>query len=195
VHTRRIATFLLGCWIAGSVFMACVAGYNFRAVGDTLAAPREQVRKSVATLGEEPSRLLLRYHSAEINRALFQYWEDAQFFIAIAFAGSLFFGTEKRTAPLIVGGIMVAILAFQHFSLTPDLIASGREIDFPPGNLIQMLHDHVNLLHRVYVGAEGVKLLAGGVLVSYLFAFRTAKRRRRREDNVVDHAHHSHIDR
>ena len=175
--------------------MACVAGYNFHSVSELLNSPMDPVRKSVATLGQEPSRLLLRHHAAEINRTLFDYWEDAQFAIGVLLILFLVLGTERRILPPVICGLMLIILVFQHFNLTPEMIARGREADFPPGDLNQALHTRLALLHRIYVGVEGVKLLAGAVLESYLFAFRTKRRRRRTEDKLIDHPDHSHINR
>jgi hypothetical protein len=194
VHTRRIATFLLGAWIAGSVFMGCVAAFNLRSASDLLSSPMEPVRKSVGALGDESARLLLRHHAAEINRALFDYWEDAQFALGVALGLFLFLGTERRILPAVLCALMLGIVVFQHFGILPELIYRGREADFPPGNAIAAARARVWRLHQVYVGVEIAKLLIGGVLASYLFAFRT-RRRRRAEANLINHPDHSHVNR
>jgi hypothetical protein len=53
------------------------------------------------------------------------------------------------------------------------------------------------LLYQMLVVTEGLKVVIGGVLASYLFVLRTSRRRSgsRREVDVIDHADHSHIDR
>jgi hypothetical protein len=45
------------------------------------------------------------------------------------------------------------------------------------------------------VVSEGLKVIIGGVLASYLFAFRTSRKRTgRREIDTVDNASPSHVD-
>jgi hypothetical protein len=192
VHTRRIATFLLGAWLGGSVFMAFVATYNLRSAGDLLYSPIDSVQQSVRTLGNEPARLLLRHHAAEINRALFRYWENGQLLLGLTLMAFLLLATERRILPPVLCGIMLAVVLFQHFGVIPELIYRGREGDFPPGNTAMGVQTRVWALHQVYVGVECVKLLTGAVLAGFLFAFRT-RRRRRTEDQLINDPDHSHV--
>ena len=91
--------------------------------------------------------------------------------------------------------IKLVVVLFQHFGVTPELIYRGREGDFPPGSTAVGTQTRVWALHQVYVGVECVKLLSGAVLGSYLFAFRTRRRRRRTEDDFINHPDHSHVNR
>src|ERR1043166_7218382 len=51
VHTRRIATFLLGAWISCSLFMAFIAIQNLRSPGAVMSAPIEPRGKVIQKFG------------------------------------------------------------------------------------------------------------------------------------------------
>src|SRR5712692_8460340 len=51
MHFRRLAAFLLGIWLGGSVFMDMVATQNFHSVDRLLAAPSPQVEERIQALG------------------------------------------------------------------------------------------------------------------------------------------------
>ncbi len=61
MHWHRIAGFLAGCSILGSLFMIFVATQNFGTVDRVLAAPPQEAAQMLQTLGPENARLLLRY--------------------------------------------------------------------------------------------------------------------------------------
>ena len=65
MHYSRIAAFLLGGLLLGSLFMAFVATENFRTAGEILKAPPPQAEKMIQQLGEENFRLLLRYQAGD----------------------------------------------------------------------------------------------------------------------------------
>jgi hypothetical protein len=90
-------------------------------------------------------------------------------------------------------GLMLALVLFEHFAITPELAYRGRATDFPPGSAVFGAQARVWALGQVYAGLEAVKLVVGGILASYLFVFRT-RRRVRKEAGVVDRADHSRVD-
>jgi len=190
VHTRRIATFLLGAWISCSLFMAFIAIQNLRSPGAVMSAPIEPAAKLIQSFGQDQAGLLLRHLAAEQNRHYFYLWEQAQILLGLALGGCLILATQRRIFPMVLCGVMLALVLFQHITVTPELAYRGRETDFPPGNAVFGAQARVWALHQVYVGAEAVKLVIGGVLASYLFVFRT-RRRSRKEAAAVNHADHS----
>src|SRR6201986_3884670 len=83
MHRYRIAAFLTGCLILGSLFMIFVATQNFGTVDRVLAAPPHEAAQMVQTLGPENARLLLRYLAGEENRLFFTSWELAQIALGV----------------------------------------------------------------------------------------------------------------
>src|SRR5258708_5087186 len=161
--------------------MAYVAIYNLRSYGEILHPNLPPAAKIVHDLGDEPARLLLRHHAAEINRGLFHSWGKAQIGLGVLLLGALFLGTDRRILPLLLCGIMLAMVLFQYFGVEKELSYRGREVDFPPLNADFHAQQRVWTMHQIYVSVEGVKILTGCVLGGYLFIFR-ARRRRRKEE-------------
>src|ERR1700723_3987668 len=94
LHWHRIAAFLTGCLILGSLFMIFVATQNFGTVDRVLAAPPHEATQMFQTLGPENTRLLLRYLAGEENRLYFTSWELAQIALGAVLRGGLFFAVK-----------------------------------------------------------------------------------------------------
>ena len=94
-----------------------------------------------------------------------------------------------------VCGLMLGLLLFQHFTITPELAFRAAETDFPPGNAAVGPMARMWALQQVYAGVEIAKLIAGCVLATYLFMLRTLRRRRSRDVDSIDHTYHGHINR
>src|SRR5947208_14361422 len=95
MNIRYFACWLLGAWMAGSLFMILVATQNFRSVDRLLAAPGragEQVEK----MGRDEARAFLRYQVSEQNRWYFETWEMAQLALGIA----VLYATFRQSAAL-----------------------------------------------------------------------------------------------
>jgi hypothetical protein len=131
MHHFRIAAFLLGCWLLGSLFITFVATENFNIVDAVLSSPPPEASKMIQTLGDQNARQLLRYLAGEENRGFFQDWELAQLALGTALVGFLLFGIEKRLLAVLAGAMLILTL-FQHFKITPELDWTGRSIDFAP---------------------------------------------------------------
>jgi len=192
MHTRRMATFFLGAWVAGCVFMAVVSVLSLRAPNLVLDVPHPAVNQMQKTLGRDSLALLLRHSASEFSRFLLHRWELAQVLIGVALGVCLFLGTQRRVFPLLLCGIMLAMVLFQY-GVTGELMYRGKETDFPPGSNEIGPTTRYLLLQQVYIGAEIMKLIAASILASFLFVFR-AGRRRGKEIHAIDHADHSHID-
>jgi hypothetical protein len=191
VHTRRVATFLLGIWIGCSLFMSAVAIENNRSPNLVLNGPIEPAGKMVQALGVDQARLLLSHLAAEQTRLYFSLWEDVEIPLALVLAAFLFLATQRRILPLVLCGLMLALVLFEHFAISPELAYRGRATDFPPGSAAFGAQARVWALNQVYAGLETTKLVVGGVLASYLFFFRT-RRYPRKEAELVGHVDRSH---
>ena len=189
-------TFLLGAWLGCSVFMALVVLQNLHASGLVMNSPVEPVTRMIKTLGQDQMTLLLRHQAAQQTRNLYYVWEQAQIVLGLAMGVCLYFATQKRMFSLVLCGIMLSLVMFQFWAVTPELGYRGREMDFPTGGDVSSGMVRVLLLYQVLVATEGLKLIIGGVLASYLFVLRTSRKRSgRRQMDLVDDTDHSHIDR
>jgi hypothetical protein len=194
MHTRRMATFLLGAWLGCSILMDLLTLENLHAPGMVLTTATPHAFTVLSLLSADDATLLLRYEAVEMNRAYAYGWELVELGLAVALLGCLFLGTQKRKLPLALCGIMLLVVAFQHFAITPELAYRGRDTDFPPGNTAFGPQLRLWTMQQIFGGVEGLKLLLGGFLASYLFVFRSGRRVRRQID-AVDHPDHSHVDR
>jgi hypothetical protein len=191
VHTRRVSSFLLGAWLAGSILVGFIAIQSVRLSNMVLNAPIEPAGQLIEKLGYENAGLLLRHAAAEQTRFLEYRWEEAELLLGLALLACLSLATQRRVLPLVLCGIMLVLVLFQHFGVTNEMAYRGRITDFPPGNTAIGPVTRMLLLQQVYFGVEVMKLVAGGVLASFLFMFRTSRRSRKsvRAIGEVDEAH------
>lgn len=183
MHYHRIAAFLAGCWILGSLFMMFVATQNFQAVDRVLAAPDESAAPLIQTLGTGNSRVLLRQLVADENAFYFESWELAEIVLGLLLAGFLLFGCRQQVlAGLAVA--MVALAAFQHFRVTPEMIAMARSLE-PASSGADF-----GRLHALYGILEIVKLgLAVGIAAAIIPRWRSRSQPGTAPDPAGLHAH------
>jgi hypothetical protein len=192
MHTRRLATFLLGAWLGGSLLVILLQAANLRLAGSLLSTPSPQAAAFVKKV--EPQQdiaVMMRYQAAEQNRRSSEVWEDVQVGLALALGATLFLGTQRRIFPLALCALMLLMLLFEHLGISPELAFRGREADFPPNNAA--LGSRVYALGQVYAWVEGSKLVLGSVLAGYLFIFRA--RRVRKPIDAIDQPQRSHSNR
>lgn len=172
--------------------MLLLRAENNRFTAELLSTPSNQSQKLLKKLDAGPEiALLLHYQAAEQNRRYTDAWELAQLGLGLLVAACLFFGTQRRALPLVLCGLMLVTVAFVHLTVTPELALRGRGTDFPPGNVSADLLHRVYVLGQLYGWLEGFKLALGSVLGGYLFVFRV--RRPRRQQDIVESRHHSHV--
>ena len=119
---------LLGGWIAGSLFMILVATQNFRSVDRLLAAPAGATAQ-IEKMGREEARTFLRYQVSEQNRWYFETWEKIQLALGMALLAATL-RQDRISAAL--AAVMFALLLTQRFWITPEIVRIGRLIDFNP---------------------------------------------------------------
>ena len=135
--------------------------------------------KLIDKLGSDNATLLLRHAAAEQARYIEYKWEEVEMAVGVALFWCLFLSTQRRALPLVLCGIMLLLVVFQHLALTTEMAYRGRETDFPPANTAVGPVTRLLLLQQVFFSVEVMKLVAGGVLASYLFIFRTSRRSRK----------------
>ncbi len=174
MHRYRIAAFLVGCLILGSLFMIFVATQNFGTVDRVLAAPPQQeVAQMFQTLGPDNARLLLRYLAGEENRLFFSSWELAEIALGALLTAVVLFMIHSRLLAGLSGAMLILVL-FQHFRVTPQMIALGRLVDFGGGSA-SAAYSQFWRLHGLYGVLEVVKLALLIVVAGILLFGRRAK--------------------
>jgi len=176
--------------------MAFVVLQNLHTASSLLNSPSVPLASMIKTLGADQMALLLHHQAAEQNRNLIYTWQQAQIVLGLVLGGCLYFATQKRLLSLVLCGIMLTLVLFQFWAVMPEMAYRGRETDFPPGSTSSGVMVRALLLYQMLVVSEVLKLLVGGVLASYLFAFRTSRKRSgRHEVEAIDHSDHGHINR
>jgi hypothetical protein len=173
MHRHRIAAFLAGCLIMGSLFMIFVATQNFGTVDRVLAAPPHEAAQMFQTLGPQNARLLLRYLAGEENRLFFTSWELAEIAMGALLTALLLLAMKNRLLAGIAGAMLIVAL-FQHFQVTPQMIALGRLVDFGSGSGTAA-YTQFWRLHGLYGVLEVVKLALLIVVAAILLFGRRAK--------------------
>ncbi|HZT31157.1 MAG TPA: hypothetical protein VFA33_14810 [Bryobacteraceae bacterium] len=194
MHFRRLACFLLGAWLAGSLFMALVAIENFRSVDRLLDRPAPAAARQFEALGHDAARTLLRYQVSEQNRWYFQAWGAGQLFLGLGLLLVLVFGSTETLFSLVLAGLMLVVAGVQHFALTPEIVALGRVIDFVPLTAVSADRGRFWTMHSLYSGAEVLKWLIGFVLAGKLVIGTRKLSRGFRQVDTVNKSDHRHVD-
>ena len=184
MHATRVATFLLGAWIGCCVFLDLLALQNFRLVSAAIASASPAAAGIIQKTSQEQITLLLRHFAAEQYRYYFSAWERVQILAALLVAAVLYLAVGKRWIPQMLCGLMLALLLFQ-LAIQPELTFLGRQADFPPGSQTVGTLARVWALTEVWIGAESVKLLIGGLLTALLIRHKSRTRSRRVEDDLA----------
>jgi hypothetical protein len=183
VHSTRLATFLLGAWIACCLLLDLLSLQNLRLAGQLLNSAIPPASEILQNAGREQMRLLLHHFAAEQYRYYFSLWGLIQIPGALLLAAVLYFAAEKRIIPQVLCGLMLALVLFQ-LAINPELTFRGREADFPPGSQSLGTQARGWVLTEIWIGVEMVKLLMGGALTNYIFTYKSRRRARRTEDPI-----------
>ena len=150
-----------------------------------LTAPSPAAAKVISSLGHDNARLFLRYLASEENRRYFDRWELGQIALGLLLVATLYLGTQVNRLIVAVAGMMVILVIFMHFFLTPEITFLGRGLDFvPPG---QGSRSRFWVLHGLYSAAEVLKLVLGAIVGIYLFRFKGKGRRSLTEELDEDY--------
>jgi hypothetical protein len=174
--------------------MVFVVLQNLHSATDLMSVPAAPMASMIKTLGQDQIAMLLHHQAAEQNRNIISSWEEIQIVLGVVLGGCLYFATQKRLLSTVLCAVMLALVLFQFWAITPEMSYRGRETDFAPAGTAPENVVRSVILYQMLVVTEGLKMVVGGILASYLFAFRISRRRSgRREIDVVDDADHSHV--
>jgi len=153
---RNFACWLLGAWMAGSLFMIMVATQNFASVDRLLAAPAAAGPR-IEQMGRTEARTFLRYQVSEQNRFYFETWEKIQLAMGVVLLAALWTNLPDRRIFVIVAAAMFTLLLLERFYLTPEIVRIGRLIDFVPQAVSSPERDTFWKFHNNYSAAELLK--------------------------------------
>ena len=167
-HVLAIA--LLGMWLGLTVAMWYAAAGSFSTVRRVLEGRHREVNEAMELLGTEWTRLVLRHLTSEINRTYFHAYGWAQIALAVLLLAVLAMQKPRDHVSLFIAGGMFLAVAVLTFYLTPQITELGRQIDFVPRDPPPPEMGRFRLLHGLYTGLDGAKMLAGlGILIRWAF--------------------------
>jgi hypothetical protein len=169
MHNRRVASFLIGAWLLGSLFMFFVATQNFRGVERLLEAPTAASSQRLEALGKDDARLFLRFQASELNRYFFASWERAQLFIGVLLVLVMMRGSTRMIV-IAMPLTMLIIAALGHWVLSPEINRLGAAMDFVPNARDTEIGKEFWRYHQAYSTGEVVKFLIGSVFAFLLLS-------------------------
>ncbi len=168
-RSQILAVAILGAWIMSTLFMWYAATRSFATVESVLKRARPQFVETTKPLGEDSTRVVLRYMASEINRTLFWGYGALQILL-----GAILLMLVWRQSPRdsLDAGVVIAMLVLAVILtvfITPWLISIGRGIDFLPRTPPPPIMPRFWALHGSYTGLDALKLLAGiGLLIRWI---------------------------
>lgn len=179
MHPRRLATFLLGAWLLGILFLHAAATQNIRSVDRTLRDPGERAQKMLDTLGPVESRQLLRFQASQANRHNAELWEWVQVGLGSSLLVLLLLAVRSHRMALALATALILIVLAQRLWLTPLLSTIGRQMDFLADPERSPFQEPMTQYHSYYSALEWTKL-ALIVGLAGLYVLQTSPRRRAR---------------
>ena len=198
MHSRRIACFLLGLWLAGGFFMAWVAWQNRAAVDRLLAQPHPAALLQFKGMGPVAARLLVAWQSEEQTRFYYESWETFQILLGAFLFLFLLFGSHEDKYSLLAALLLIAVTAAQRFWLTPQIVSLGRVSDFVPETVRSLERVKLHVLRTGYSVSEVAK---GAIALGFTLRLVVGSRRSsssqdvRQKLDLIDKANYRHIDR
>ncbi|MGA2435726.1 MAG: hypothetical protein ABSG25_10615 [Bryobacteraceae bacterium] len=174
MHHRRLAAFLMGAWLAGSVLMAAMAAHNLRAVDSLLEAPPYGLAKPIEAIGHAGARALLRHEAAELNRWGFDVWEWAQLVIGPALVATIASRRPHARLVLALSSVMLGAAVIQHWGIAPALAGLVSLADAAALGQPSPEHSRFAGLHFTYMSIEAIKFACGLVVLVTLLRHSTA---------------------
>ncbi|HXK04309.1 MAG TPA: hypothetical protein VMS37_18035 [Verrucomicrobiae bacterium] len=192
MHYRRIICLILGVWFGGGLIMAWFGARSFQTVESVMNQSNPGFAMQTKPLGTAVTRAVLRHEVAEMNRWLFQSWENLQILIGVFFFCYLLFGTMEGKFTLLLALLMVVLAAVQRIAMSPALGMLGGSLAYLPPESVATERAKFWMLHSAYLGMDLAKLGLGGIVCALVL------RRTRTVDplnqlDTVDKSRHRHV--
>jgi hypothetical protein len=177
IQNRRFSALLLGAWLGASFLADLVITQNYRTVDRFLLEPggaKTSIRLN--EIGRARVRLVLRQNAGEENNWILRNWECLEFAIGGALFLLLLFGDRPRKSMLAVSLLLLAIVAAEHFLLTPRIVGLSRIVDDLPPAAPE--YKTFRMLYGLYGTLDVLKALSGCALATRLLIRRKYDRDR-----------------
>jgi hypothetical protein len=178
MHLRRIAAFLLGAWLAGSLIVLIVCFSNLTSVGEAMENADADAQRMLTHIGSESARMLLGSLVAAENTRLLSGWELTEAPLGILVVVMLFLERPLRFLVLLPAA-MLLLVGFEHVLLTPEIAWLSQALAFARAGTALAQRGSLDNMHRIYGFVEAAKLLVGFALAILIFVMRSGRRSRR----------------
>jgi len=183
MHQRRVAAYLIGLWMGACILMSYTAWQNLLNSERVVVTPSAGAAKLIEKIGQEPARMMVMYATQEQTRHHLVRWEWMQVLLWFVLGSMLLLGTHLHRLFSVLCGLIIVVVGFQHFFLTPEIIWLGREQDFLSPATTS--HTRTWVLHGLYFGLELVKVLMASGLLAYLFLVKSRTRVSLKEEDLL----------
>ena len=164
MHTRRLAAYLLGAWILGILIFSFVNTQSFANVERIMNNPPGPVAKDIEDLGQDITRLMMRYQASELTRFFLEVWGVAQIGIGLALLSSALFTAHRSKFIMYATGGMILLVILQVGYIVPSMAAISKSFDFLPPAAAPRERDIYASYHVMYSTAEALKLIIAFLL-------------------------------
>ena len=166
---HALLTFVLGCWLGGSVLMTAVIYYNFAGFTDLF----DRNPKLAQAAGFDPRDAVAKKGSvqwvqaSELTRVFFHAWNRTQIVLGLI-ALALALASRARRLPIALLALGLGVVIVIHLGLEPRVVDLGRQLDFLPRDPPPPMLDAFARVHGAYFMAETARfalvLVACGLL-------------------------------
>jgi len=186
---------LLGFWLAGSIVMAFIASDSGNTAQRLLVDHGPAAGLRIKAMGREEARIMLAYPVRQQVRWWLEEWENLEMVLGAFFFLFLLFGTREGKLALSLTLGICAIVLFQRFFTSPQILYLGAQMDFVPLNVVIPERNELIAVQKIFTGVEIFKALAILGLGVYMIA--RTRRSSHSWDHVdmVDESDHRHVDR
>ena len=179
MHYRRIATFVLGAWLAGGLIVMAICFSNFAGIDEVRESKDGAVQTLLASGRPGSGVALLRFMVAVEDSHLLSGWELAQAPLGLLAAALL--ALQRQTRLLVAIPIAMLLLAgFQHVLLMPEIAWLSQSVVLGRDTADAMQRSRLASITKIYAAVETIKFLLGMGLACYMFMMKTSSGRRRR---------------
>jgi hypothetical protein len=172
MHTRRVAAFLIGGWLLGSLLVAFVSSQSVANVDRFFSSRPPQIAKQVDEAGGEVLRQILRYQADQHIRHVSETWQVIQLGLGSALLATAFLTSHRSRIVLMCSLVMTLIAAVSYLYFTPAMNALARSFDFLPVTAAVKQRESFIRYSVWFQELEIVKILLGLVITGRLLVDR-----------------------